>query len=102
MLRWAVSAEDGEKWLWGVLTNVDQAEQFWKELRAIDVESGIRPPLQWLVCINNRDQLVNSELWNQLSDELKAWCIWIDESDIDALTSAVVSAVVARYEQDMP
>ena len=84
------------------MTNADLtvAEQFWDDLHALDVaRNNVQPNLKWAVIINHRDQLVNSELWETMSDRMKAWCILLDHTEIDIITREVIRRVMLDYNQ---
>ena len=88
--QWTV--QDDEDWLYGIVTNRARAEEHWDDMRVIDRARGhhVQPGLEWLCCINDREQLINSELWPMLSDKLKVWLIVVDDADIETVTREAV------------
>jgi hypothetical protein len=91
------TSEQAEAWLRLVVTKPSQ--RYADDVARLDDELNINPSLQHVGLLNNRDMLVNSELWNGLSDTVKAWLMWVEPSDVPAITDAVINAALARYQE---
>jgi hypothetical protein len=88
--------------LYDIVTNPDIAvvERHWDDLHRLDMaRDNVQPNLKWAAIINNRDQLMNSELWEQMSDKMKAWCIVLDDAEVDAITREVIRQVMLDYDE---
>lgn len=93
--RWTSS--DVEDWYFRIVTNPGLAQKYWQYLRAIDSAPGrahIDLGLIWCACINNRDQVMESERWDKLSDKIKVLVMWVDDEDIEMLTRLTIHEVV--------
>jgi hypothetical protein len=97
-----LNAMQAEAKLYDIVTNPDIAvvERHWDDLHRLDMaRDNVQPNLKWAAIINNRDQLMNSELWEQMSDKMKAWCIVLDDAEVDAITREVIRQVMLDYDE---
>src|SRR5690349_21393326 len=87
--------DEAGAWLHSVLTTKPTLRHC-DALERLDDALGITPTLSHVGLLNNRDLLMRSPAWEQLSDADRAWLVWVDEADIPVITESVISAALAH------
>jgi hypothetical protein len=94
------TAEAAWEVLLHAMLNREVTQHFYDDLVWLSGHFDIKPTLQDVAALNQRDELMNEPIWETLPDSLRAWLIWVDKDDIPDITDAVVSAAVAYYRQE--
>ncbi len=93
------TAEEGRQWLHDTVTRKNPVSPVFHDLEALSKHSGVRPTLVEVTLLNDRNRVMDSPEWPTFPDRLRAWLMWVDDSEIPAITDAVVNAIVAYYRE---
>ena len=91
------TSEQARAWLHDTVTRKNPVSLVYDDLVQLSRHSGVRPTLVETAMLNDRSRLMDSPEWQTLPDRLRAWLMWVDDSEIPAITDAVVNAVIHYY-----
>jgi hypothetical protein len=94
-----VTRAQADKWLRKVLENPKLMAHFYDDVSALSEDLHLRPRLQDVGLLVNRDRLMRDPTWPTLPNSLRAWIIFVDEAEIQPTIDAVVSAALAHYDE---
>lgn len=98
-----LTADQARRWLREVIADRDLVGAHWDSLLHIDKGLGIRPPLLWAAYLKHRDGIMEDrELWESLSDGLRAWMAVLGEDEVSQLVAMVIEKAIAHYGESVP
>jgi hypothetical protein len=94
------TAEAAWEMLLHAVINREATQRFYDDMVKLSKHFNIKPTLQDVAALNQRDALMNDPVWETLPDSFRAWLIWVDKDEIPDITDAAVSAAVSYYRQE--
>ncbi|BBY05433.1 hypothetical protein [Mycobacterium noviomagense] len=91
--------DQAREWLRATVTDKRNFGALYGQMYQLDERSGIRPPLIWVAALHDRDSIVDSAVWPTLADDLRAFLVLVDDSQIAQVTNTVIEAYLTRYRQ---